>query len=100
MNPLSMTAFHDLGYDNPEEAAIKSILANKIRHIIEQRKLKQTEAAEIVKLDQPKVSKIINGKLRGFSISLLIQCLVALGYDVLITVEPKDNPELRIGIYE
>ncbi len=59
----SGNVFRDLGDPNPEESQAKADLAIQIRKIIEQRGLTQKEAAEIMEIDQPKVSDIIRGYL-------------------------------------
>ena len=59
----SGNVFADLGYARPEEAAAKAELAHKITKIIERRKLTQAEAANVLEVDQPKVSALGRGKL-------------------------------------
>jgi predicted XRE-type DNA-binding protein len=51
----------------------------------------QAEAAELLGIDQPKVSALINGKLSGFSTVRLFRFLNALGRDVEIVVKIKPN---------
>ena len=85
--------FADLGYARPEEAAAKAELAHKITRIIERRKLTQAEAANVLEVDQPKVSALTRGKLSGFSLDRLVRFLVLLGSDVEIVV--KDLPRSR-----
>ena len=57
-----------------------------ICQIIAQRRLTQTKAAEIMGLDQPKVSKLLRGHHRGYSSDRLLHILNLLGQDVIITV--------------
>ena len=89
----SGNVFADLGLANPEERLIKAELASKISSIIERENLTQIEAAELLGIDQPKVSALTRGKLSGFSTSRLLRFLNALGNDVEIVVKPK--PENR-----
>lgn len=89
----SGNVFADLGLPNPEEMLVKAELASKIGEIIETRNLTQMDAAEILGIDQPKVSALIRGKLAGFSTERLFKFLNALGSDVEISVKPK--PESR-----
>ena len=89
----SGNVFADLGYPRPEEALAKAKLAHKITRIIERRGLTQAEAAEILDVDQPKVSALRRGKLSGFSLDRLVRFLVLLGSDVQIVV--KDQPRAR-----
>ena len=49
---------------------------------ITKRGLTQTEAAEVLQIDQPKVSALVRGRLAGFSLDRLVRFLVLLGSDV------------------
>lgn len=89
----SGNVFADLGLPNSEEMLVKAELASKIGEIIETRSLTQMDAAEILGIDQPKVSALIRGRLTGFSTERLFRFLNALGSDVEISVKPK--PESR-----
>ena len=89
----SGNVFADLGLANPEERLVKAELASKISSSIEQKNLTQIEAAELLGIDQLKVSALTRGKLSGFSTSRLLRFLNALGNDVEIVVKPK--PENR-----
>jgi predicted XRE-type DNA-binding protein len=93
VQPSSGNVFADLNLPNPEERLIKAELASKIGRIINQKNLTQMEAAELLGLDQPKVSALTRGKLSGFSTTRLLRFLNALGNDVEIVVKPK--PENR-----
>jgi|SRR5579862_229250 len=103
----SGNVFADFGYANPEEAKAKSDLAFLIRSIIKQAELTQEQVAELMDIDQPKVSKIMRGILSEFTIERLMKYLVSLGYDVEITAKQsrsitasihvgKINPSIRI----
>lgn len=76
----SGNVFLDLDFDKieAEELLIKAKLMAKIVSVIKARKLKQIETAEILGIDQPKVSALVNGRLEGFSIERLIRFLNAL----------------------
>ena len=65
----------------------KLILA--IAHTIEQRKLTQLEAATILRIDQPKVSKLLRGYFSEYSVERLMEFLTRLGMDVEIKITPK-----------
>jgi predicted XRE-type DNA-binding protein len=81
--------FADLGLENAEEMLIKAKLARQIYLYSTDRQLSQTEAANILGIDQPKVSNLINGKLASFSIERLFRFLNALDRDVEITIKAK-----------
>ena len=71
----SDNVFADLNLPNPEERLIKAELARRISDIIRQKNLTQVEAAEILSIDQPKVSALTRGKLSGFSTTRLFRFL-------------------------
>lgn len=91
ITPSSGNAFQDLGF-SPEEAAnlkVRSTLVGGIRRIIEDRALKQAQAAELFGVTQPRISDLMRGKIELFSIDALINMLAHAGHDVEITVEPR-----------
>ena len=92
--------FADLGRPDAEEALARVRLAQQIAEIIERQALSQTEAAEIIGLDQPKVSALVRGRLSGFSTDRLLRCLMLLGQDVDIVVrdKPSDHPKAHISV--
>jgi predicted XRE-type DNA-binding protein len=97
--PSSGNVFADLSLPNAEEHLIKAGLVVKIDRAIRQRRLTQTEAASLLGIDQPKVSAMLAGKFRGYSVERLMRFLVALGHDVEIVVR-RSKPgkgELRVA---
>ena len=97
--PSSGNVFSDLGLADAEEHLIKAGLVAKIDRIIQQRGLTQTAAARSMGIDQPKVSAMLAGQFRGYSVERLMRFLVALGQDVEIVVKPKRRraAELRVA---
>ncbi len=87
----SRNVFADLGLPHAEERLAKAELARAIGKAIESRGLTQREAAELLGVDQPKVSQVLNGRLNGFSTERLLRFLTSLGRDVEIRVRPG-NP--------
>jgi len=85
----SGNVFKDLGVSAPEEALAKAELTARIAEIIAGRKLTQAAAAEILGIDQPKVSALLRGRLAGFSTDRLLRFLTALGRDVEIVIRPR-----------
>ena len=81
--------FADLTIPNPDLALAKAKLVQRIRELIAERKLTQAKAAELLRLDQPKVSALVRGRVEGYSIDRLIRFLNALGQRVEITVRPN-----------
>lgn len=84
----SGNVFADLGLPNADELLAKADLAIRITDILRRRRLTQIQAAEILGVDQPKVSALIRGRIAGFSIERLLRFLLLLGADVAITIQP------------
>ena len=87
--------FADLGLSSPQERLVKAELVHQICQAIISRRLTQTKAAEIMGLDQPKVSALMHGKLKGFSLERLFQCLNDLGHEIQITIRPARRDAQR-----
>jgi predicted XRE-type DNA-binding protein len=85
----SGNVFADLGHPRPAEARAKAELARTIRMLIAKRGLTQAAAADVLEIDQPKVSALTRGRLAGFSLDRLVRFLVLLGSDVEIVVKPR-----------
>lgn len=78
-------------------ASAKLALARRITALVDERGLNQVEAAQVMRMPQPKVSAIRNGKLRGISLERLLQALADLGQHVDIVVTPS-TPTTPAGI--
>jgi predicted XRE-type DNA-binding protein len=85
----SGNVFADLGYPNSQEALAKARLAQRIAELIEEQNLTQVQAAVLLGIDQPKVSKLIRGQLREFSTDRLFRFLNALDQDIEIVIKRK-----------
>jgi len=59
--------FADIGFANDQEMLVKANLALKISEIIAQRRLTQIEAAAVLGMPQPKLSKLLRGQFHGVS---------------------------------
>src|SRR5262249_3351202 len=84
--------FADLGIADPEDPLANAELARAISTLITGRHLTQSQAAEVLGIDQPKVSALMRGRLTGFSIDRLLRFLRALDRDVEIVVKPGAHP--------
>ena len=94
----SGNVFEDLGHPRPAEALAKAELARKIEALIARRGLTQAAAADLLKIDQPKVSALVRGRLAGFSLDRLVRLLVLLGSDVEIVVKPRTRARGRARV--
>jgi predicted XRE-type DNA-binding protein len=93
----SGNVFEDIGLAQSAELLVKSEIAARITVIIEKRGLTQAKAAGILGIDQPSVSDLVRGRLRGFSADRLFRFLNALGQDVKIVIVPRPPHSRRIG---
>lgn len=95
----SGNVFADIGLANAGEHLIKAGLVVRIDRVIRRRKLTQAAAAQLLGVDQPKVSAMLAGRFRGYSVERLMKFLVALGHDVEIVVKPRKRgrAELRVA---
>jgi predicted XRE-type DNA-binding protein len=96
--PSSGNVFADLSIPKPDLALAKAELVQRIRDLIGDRKLTQARAAELLSLDQPKVSALVRGRVEGYSLERLFRFLNALGQHVEINVTAaKHNSARRHG---
>ena len=90
--------FKDMELPNAEERLAKAKIAVIINKIITERGLTQKEAAKILGINQPKVSALKNGRLKGFSIERLFSYLEALDQHIEITITDKSKIKAEQGI--
>jgi predicted XRE-type DNA-binding protein len=97
----SRNVFKDIGVRDADEHFVKAQLVFKIDAIMKKRRLKQVEAAELLGVRQPDVSKMLRGEFRQFSVERLLRFLVALDQDVEIVIRPhrgkRNAPELHVS---
>ena len=84
----SGNVYADLGMPDAEEMQVKAQLATKIGEIIKRRNWSQQQAAKVLGVPQPKLSKMLRGQFRGISEAKMLECLTRLGRDVDIVVGP------------
>jgi predicted XRE-type DNA-binding protein len=94
----SGNVFRDIGVPRPAEALAKAQLVVKIAEAIKKRHLTQKAAGALVGIDQPKISRLLNGDTTGFSIDRLIAILAALGNDVQIRISESAFDVGRVSV--
>jgi predicted XRE-type DNA-binding protein len=87
MTEGSANPFADLGFANPELELAKSRLVMEMARVIEARELSQAQAGSIIGLQQPKLSQLLNGHWKSYSVDRLTRYLNKLGVTVRITLE-------------
>lgn len=95
---MSKNVFLDLGFEEEEAAGLKlkSYLFMALQESIRNSEKTQKEIAEAIGADQPKISKILNGKFNEFSIERITEYLQRLGYDIHVRALPCP-PERKVG---
>jgi predicted XRE-type DNA-binding protein len=91
----SGNVYADLGYENPEEMLLKAQLVRLLSQAIKAKGLNQYEAAEALGIDRPKVSALVRGQFRGYSLERLFRFLNAFDLDVEVSVKSKPEDKER-----
>jgi len=96
----STNIYADLGMADAEEMLVKAQLATKIGDIIKRRKLTQVQAAQLLGITQPKLSRLLRGQFRGISETKILECLAKLGRDVEIVIKtaPRSRTEGHVSV--
>ena len=95
----SGNVFADLGRPDADAHLLKAELVTRIDKIIRQRGLKQVEAAKVLGLSQPDVSRLLRGSFREYSVERLLRLLTALGRDVEIVIrEPGFQRQGKLSV--
>ena len=95
----SGNVFADLDLPDADAHLLKAELVSRIDSIVRQRRITQTEAARLLGLSQPDVSRLLRGDFRQYSLERLFRLLMALGRDIDIVVrQPRSatGGKLRI----
>ena len=87
----SGNVFADIGLPSAGEHLVKAQLVVKIDALMNARKLRQIDAAQLFGVKQPDISKMLRGDFRQFSVERLMRFLVALGQDVEIVVRERSG---------
>ena|ERR1035437_5707592 len=85
----SGNVFADLGFADAGERQTKVRLAMAINDVLERRGLSQGIAAELLGINQPKVSALSKHRLEGFSVERLMRFLTLLNQDVEIIIRNR-----------
>ena len=99
----SGNVFADLDLPDADAHLLKAELVSRIDSIVRQRGITQAEAARILGLSQPDVSRLLRGDFRQYSIERLFRLLTALGRDIDIVIrQPRSatGGKLRIAATE
>lgn len=78
----SGNVFADLGYPEAEVHLLKAELVTRIDETIRRRKMKQVDAAKLLGLSQPDVSRLLRGDFHDYPVERLSGLLAGLEVDV------------------
>jgi predicted XRE-type DNA-binding protein len=94
----SGNVFADLGLPEPESRLLKARVLAVINETIESQGLGSQKAiADTLGIAQPDVSKLLRGRLAGFSLERLLDFASALGNDIDINVTKPARADRRHG---
>jgi predicted XRE-type DNA-binding protein len=81
--------FRDLGFskEESEHLLIRADLLIQVQKAIVSKRLKQAEAAKVLRVTQPRVSDLLRGRIDLFSTDSLIDMLARLGVGVRLVVK-------------
>ncbi len=83
--------FADLGLPDADAHLPKAELVSRLDRIIRQRGITQVEAAKLLGLSQPDVSRLLRGNFREYSMERLLRLLTVLGRDVNIVIRETNS---------
>ena len=87
----SGNVFADLGRPDADAHLLKAELVTRIDDIVRGRRLTQAQAADLLGLSQPDVSRLLRGNFRDYSVERLLRLLLALGRDVEIVIRKRNR---------
>ena len=89
ITPSTGNVFRDLGFkrEEAEHLLVRADLLIAVQKMIKSRKLKQKDAAKLLRVSQPRVSDLMRGHIDLFSTDTLIDMLARLGSRVQLSIK-------------
>src|SRR3954466_12479871 len=89
VTPSTGNVFRDLGFpkEESEHLLVRADLLIQVQKAIMSRRLKQAEAAKLLRVTQPRISDLLRGRIDLFSTDALIDMLARLGVAVRLMVK-------------
>jgi predicted XRE-type DNA-binding protein len=89
INRSSGNVFRDVGFPagQAEHLLVRSDLLIQVQKAIASHGMKQAEAAQVLKVTQPRISDLLRGRVDLFSTDMLIDMLARLGIHVRIVLK-------------
>ena len=90
--------FADLDFPGPETHLLKASLVARMTAIVRGKNLTQTQAADLMGISQPDVSRLLKGQFRDLSLERILRLLTRLGCEVeiLIKLPGSDADTVRV----
>jgi predicted XRE-type DNA-binding protein len=89
----SGNVFADLGLKDADQLLARAQIGFHVFKILEDKKLKQREIADVLGIAQPDVSHLMNGHFSRFTTDKLLEFLKRLDRKVTIEVSPRRKGE-------
>ena len=83
--------FEDLDLPDADELFLKATLGFEVFQIIGKRKLTQAEAADVLGVKQPEISRLKKGKFNHYSVERLMTFLTRLNRDIEFRIIPSES---------
>ncbi|MCY4031551.1 MAG: XRE family transcriptional regulator [Hyphomicrobiales bacterium] len=87
----SGNVFADLGFPDADIHLLKSGIVIRMDRILRRRRLTKRKAARLLGLSQSKLSRLLRGHFREYSVEDLLQLLTGLGQDVEIVLRASKS---------
>ena len=90
VTPSTGNVFRDLGFsqEEPEHLLVRADLLIHVQKAIASKRLKQADAAKVLRVTQPRGSDLLRGRIDLFSTDALIDMLARLGVGVRLVIRP------------
>src|SRR5947209_18862759 len=90
VTPSTGNVFRDLGFskEEAEHLLVRADLLIQVQKSVTSRRLKQAEAAKVLRVTQPRVSDLLRGRIDLFSTGAWIDMLSSLGVGVRLALRP------------
>jgi predicted XRE-type DNA-binding protein len=90
VTPSTGNVFRDLGFskEDSEHLLVRADLLIQVQKAIASRRLKQAEAAKVLRVTQPRISDLLRGRIDLFSTDTLIDMLARVGFGVRLVIKP------------
>jgi predicted XRE-type DNA-binding protein len=92
----SGNVFEDLEFENSEQELLKAELAHCVHKARLEKNLTQSQAAALMGVSQPDISKLKHGQYYKFTAERLFRFLNSLGYDVDVHIHKAKNDKGHI----